>query len=229
MQQQDVEDVARRVAALLDNPSQSAFSTDYLMPYIDQEFSEMDIELESLGAPYELEQVVLAGVPGGTSSLSSYSQTGGQLADMKIPTDIWWKPSGTPDTQYSQSSGPVGRLDFVASDNVGAWQWTFLGGLLAVTPSSSAVDLQVTYQKLATNIIDPQTGVILGTAGWLALRVAYYVAVIRGMPLVPILEKKMNAMGRNFKITLKKPRQGVNIMSPKTHGRFARPSPTGYV
>lgn len=229
MQAQDVDDVAGRVAALLDNTSRSQFTTDYLMPYIDQEFGELDNELEALGAPYALEQTILAGIPAGTTSLSSYMDPGGPLADMKIPTDLWWKQSGLPDTSYLQSEGPVTRLQFVAPDNVGAWEWTFLGGLLAITPSGSTVDAQVTYQKMSTNIVDPQSGVILGTASLLAVRVALYVATLRGMPIAQMLDKKQVKASRDFKMALMKPRQGVQQMSPKTHGRFARPSPTGYI
>jgi hypothetical protein len=229
MQAEDVADVARRTAALLDNANQSRITQAYLMPYIDQEFGELDNELEALNAPYVLEQVVLAGVAPGTSSLASYMQPGGQLADMKVPSDIWWKQAGQPDIQYSQSTGPVGRLDFTTPDNIGAWQWTFLGGMLAVTPSGGAVDLQVTYQKLSTNIVDPQTGVILGTASLLAVRVAFFVATLRGMPIAAILEKKQAAAARNFKMALTKPKQGVPVMAPKTHGRLARPSPVGYI
>jgi hypothetical protein len=154
---------------------------------------------------------------------------GQPLADMKLPSDIWWKLSSQPDTSYQQSSGPASRLDFVSQSSVGAWQWTFLGGLLAVTPSASPVDLQVTYQKLSTNIVDPQTGVILGTASLLAVRVAFYVASIRGMPIAPLLNTKQMKAARDFKMTLKKPRQGVQVMSPKTHGRVTRGAPAGYM
>ena len=228
MQSQDVDDIVIRVGALLDNASNSQFDQDYLMPYIDQEFGELDNELEALGAPYALEQEYIT-LTSGQSSLASFMQPGGQLADMKLPSDIWWKLASQPDISYQQSVGPVTRLDFVPPNTNGAFQWTFLGGLLAVTPSNSPVTLQVTYQKLATNIVDPQSGVILGTAAILALRTALYVATIRGMPMVQLLTTKEAKASRNFKMALKKPRQGVPIMARKTHGRIVRGAPAGYI
>jgi hypothetical protein len=228
MQSQDVDDIVIRVGALLDNPSNSQFDRDYLMPYVDQEFGELDNELESLGAPYALEQQYIT-LAANQSSLASFMAAGQPLADMKLPSDIWWKLAPQPDISYVQSVGPVTRLDFVPPNTNGAAQWTFLGGMLAVTPSSSTVTLQVTYQKLATNIVDPQTGVILGTAAILALRVALYVATIRGMPMVQLLTGKEAKASRNFKMVLKKPRQGVPIMARKTHGRLVRGAPAGYV
>lgn len=228
MQSQDVDDIVTRVGALLDDPSNSQFDRDYLLPYIDQEFGELDNELESLGAPYALDQVVITQPPN-TSSLASFMASGQPLADMKIPTDIWWKLAGQPDVNYQQSTGPVTQLSFVPPSSMGAWQWTFLGGMLAITPSGSPVDLQVTFQVLATNIVDPQSGVILGTAAILALRVAIYVATIRGMPMVQLLVGKEAKASRNFKMTLKKPRQGVPIMARKTHGPVVRGAPAGYI
>jgi hypothetical protein len=228
MQSQDVDDIVTRVGALLDNPSNSQFDRDYLMPYIDQEYGELDNELESLGAPYALDQVIVT-QPANTSSLAAFMASGQPLADMKLPSDVWWKLAGQPDINFQQSTGPVTRLDFVPPNTQGAWQWTFLGGMLAITPSSSPVDLQVTFQTMSTNIVDPQSGVILGTAAILALRVALYVATIRGMPMVQLLTTKEAKASRNFKMALKKPRQGVPIMARKTHGRLVRGAPAGYV
>lgn len=228
MQDQEVASIVQRVGALLDNPSNSQFDQDYQMPYIDQEYGELDNELEALGAPYALEQAYID-VPRNTSSLASFMAAGGPLADMKLPSDIWWKLSSQPDTSYQQSEGPVTRLDFVDPFSQGAAQWTFLGGLLAVTPSSVPVTLQVTYQRMSTNIVDPQTGVILGTAAILALRVAVYIATIRGMPMVQMLMQKEAKASRNFKMALKKPRQGVSIMAQKTHGSVVRRVPAGYI
>jgi hypothetical protein len=228
MQSQDADDIVRRVGALLDDPSNSQFDQDYLMPFIDQEFGELDNELEALGAPYALDQVVVT-QPANTSSLAAFMAAGQPLADMKLPSDIWWKLAGQPDINYQQSTGPVTQLAFVPPGGQGAWQWTFLGGMLAITPSASPVDLQVTFQVMSTNIIDPQTGVIMGTAAILALRVAIYVATLRGMPMVQMLMAKEPKASRNFKMALKKPRQGVPIMARKTHGRIVRGAPAGYV
>lgn len=228
MQDQEVATIVQRIGALLDNPSNSQFDQDYCMPYIDQEYDELDNELEALGAPYALEQTIIA-VPANQSSLASFMQPGQPLADMKLPSDVWWKLASQPDPSYQQSEGPVTRLDFVDPASQGAIEWTFLGGLLAVTPSSVPVSLQVTYQRMAINIVDPQTGVIMGTAGILALRVAFYIASLRGMPMAQLLMQKSLKMTRDFKMALKKPRQGVSIMAPKTHGSVVRRVPAGYI
>ncbi len=169
----DVNDVAKRAGALLDDPSNSIFTLAYLMPFIDQCYDILDVELERCGMQY-IESIAVFNVTAGTTDLSSLLQDGQPLATMKLPKQVKWKLVGEPDYLYRPSTGPVVELDEVdTSQSIGALQWRFGDGALQITPSVVDITLKVYFDQMSTNIYDPSQNVIRGTAHILAAAVAW--------------------------------------------------------
>jgi hypothetical protein len=173
----DVQDIFRRVGALLDDPSNSRFSGAYLTPFIDQEYDEMDVQLEVLGMEY-VEHIAIVNVNANVTDLSYLLADGQALQSMKLPKRVDWKQQGQPDTSYIQSSY-VDELDDVGIGSIGFFEWTFQQGSLQVTPSSVPITARIYFDATSTNIYDPAQGVIRGTGHILAPRVAAYVASLQ--------------------------------------------------
>jgi hypothetical protein len=185
---QDVGSIVRRVQSLLDNPSGSKFTSDYVMPFIDQEYDEMDVDLERLGMQY-IEQVAIFDVAANVTDLT-YAVAGGQpLQYMKLPRRLTWKLQGQPDVLY-QLSQHVTELRDTDGANQGVPEWRFADGALQVTPSSVAATLRIYFDAVSTDIYDPAQNVIRGTAHILALRAAATIASVNnGMGT---LQKKLD-------------------------------------
>lgn len=224
---QDIDDIVLRVGALLDDPANNQFTGDYLQPYIDEEYDELDTELEALGMQY-VESVAIFDVQPGVSNLGNLNANGGALQFMKFPLRVRWKLVGQEDLEYKPSA-LVQELDEVSIASLGALEWRNANGAIQITPSSSAVTLKVYYDAMSSDVWDPQTQVIRGTAHILACRVAFYVAGIRGMDLAPRLEKKAGRAWDVFSRTLSKVKQAQLVMVPKTHRTRRVSTPAGYV
>lgn len=174
---QNVNDIAKRVGALLDDPANTRFTAAYLIPYIDQQYDTLDVDLERLGMQY-IEHIAIVDVNANVTDLSYLLADGQALQSMKLPKKMKWKQQGLPDTAY-QWSAYRSELDEVAADSIGAVQYTFQQGGLQITPSSVPLTLKIYFDAISTNIYDPAQGVIRGTAHILAARVAAYVASLK--------------------------------------------------
>lgn len=174
---QNVADIVRRVGALLDDPANTRYSSDYLMPHIDQIYDEMDVDLERLGMEY-LEHIAVVNINSNINDLTYLLADGQPLQSMKLPKEIRWKIQGQPDTSYFPSAY-VDELDEVGPDSEGCLQWTFQQGSIQITPSSVALTLKIYFDAVSTNIYDPAQNVVRGTAHILSTRVAAYVASLQ--------------------------------------------------
>lgn len=219
---QDVDDIIKRVGVLLDDPSNSNFTREYIIPFIDQEYDEMDVEFERAGMQY-IESIAVIPIPPLTGDLLSYLGDGQPLATMKFPKYVKWKLSSQTDEFYRLSS-LVQELDEVNPANIGTWQWRNANGSIQITPSNIAITLKVYYDTISTNIYDPTQEVIRGTAHILAPRVGASICaaagdtVKRGAWLDRKATKNMNA----FLVTLVQQKQQTNISNPPIHGRRRR-------
>jgi hypothetical protein len=175
---QNVGDVIKRAGVLLDDPSNRKYTAAVLMPFIDGEYDELDTALERAGMQY-IETIVNLTLTPGQSDLSSYLADGQPLQYMKLPKWIDWKLPGDPDTLY-RPSAMVDKLDYVQANNMGAWQWKNAQGSIQVTPSAGPITLNIGIDTMSTNIYDPNTGVIRGTAFILACKTASTVLQSRG-------------------------------------------------
>lgn len=179
----DLDDIAKRTAALLDDPSQSDFDRDYLLPFINQRWDSLNVTLMMLGLKYTEQIVVLnpnnAGLPANTTNLSVYQAAGQALASLMLPKKVEWKLVGDPDTAYKEAA----KMDVMpdldpTTQGISAWVWR--NSTLYISPSSIAIVVRVTFEAMSTTLVDPTDNVYRGTMHIIALRVAELVWFIRG-------------------------------------------------
>lgn len=194
----NVNDIIVRVGALLDDPANTRFSPQYLIPHIDQQYDEMDVDLERLGMQYT-RQIAVVNIAANISDLSYLLNDGQALQSMKLPVSMKWKIQGQDDVSY-QPSDQVDELDEVSAGSQGAIEWTFQRGGLQVTPSAVALTLKIYFDAVSTNIYDPAQGVVRGTAHILSYRTAAFVASLNnGMgTLQAKLDAKANRSWTSF-------------------------------
>ncbi|HEY1808849.1 MAG TPA: hypothetical protein VGG42_09820 [Acidobacteriaceae bacterium] len=179
----------KRTGALLDDPANSRFSSDYLIPHIDQQYDEMDVDLERLGMQY-IEHIAIVNIAANVNDLTYLLADGQALSTMKLPKQIRWKQQGQPDNSYIKSA-MVDEVDEVDPTAIGITEWTFQQGSIQVTPSAIPLTAKIYFDAVSTDIYDPAQNVIRGTAHILAYRVAAYVASLNnGMGT---LQKKLDA------------------------------------
>ena len=223
---QDVDDIIKRVGVLLDDPSNSVFTRAYLMPLVDQEYDEMDVELERSGMQY-IESIAIFPVPALQTDLSSFLGDGQPLSSMKSPKYVKWKLSSQTD-EYYRLSNLVEELDEVNIANVGAWQWRNANGSIQITPSNQQITLKVYYDTISTNLYDPTQNVIRGTAHILAPRVGAAACAIAGDQVKRglWLDQKAKRNWNAFLVVLVQQKQQQNISNPPIHGRRGVVGPT---
>lgn len=176
----NIQDVVKRTAALLDDPGQTEFDTDYLSPYINQIADAMDVDLEVLGLQYQ-EQIAIIPLSTPTSDLSPFMADGQPLAAMKLPNGVDWKLSSQPDTAYVPSV-LVGHLPDVTPSSIGAYKFSWRGSVLYVTPSAVPVTVRIYFDAMSATLYDPADKVVRGVTHVIAYRAAAKVADLRGNP-----------------------------------------------
>jgi hypothetical protein len=216
---QNVNDIIKRVGALLDDPGNTKFTAAYLIPHIDQVYEEMDVDLELVGMQY-VEHIAIVNVASLTTDLTYMLANGQPLVTMKLPKWMKWKLQGQPDTSYIKSAY-VDELGEVGLSSEGALEFTFQQGALQITPSSIGLTLKIGYEAVSTDIYDPAQNVIRGTAHILAVRTAAYVASLRnGMgTLQKKLDQKADRDWTNFCKLVVKKNQAKQIVAGRLHGR----------
>src|ERR1700744_3079585 len=217
---QNVDAVIRRVGTALDDPSLSKYTAAYQMPWIDQVYDDMDVELERAGMQY-VDSIVSFQINAGQSDLSSYMADGQPLQYMKFPKRVDWKLPGQEDVLYRKSS-LVQELDYVQASNLGAWQWRNANGSIQVTPSVGPIVLNVYMDTMSTNIYDPNQNVIRGIGTPLAWRVASTIINSRGDMTGKrgaYLERMANNSWGNFLQVLTLNKQQKNVSARPIHRR----------
>jgi hypothetical protein len=223
---QDIDDVIKRIGVLLDDPSLSSYTREYLIPFVDQEYDEMDVDLERAGMQY-IESIAAIPIAAGVADLVSFLGDGQPLATMKFPKYVKWKLSSQTD-EYYQFSAKVQEIDEVNPANIGAWQWRNAQGSIQITPSNAAVTLKVYFDTISTNIYDPNQQVIRGTAHILAPRAAATVAALGGdlTKRQAFLQAKASRNWNAFLVLLVQQNQQENISNPPIHGRRRSQGPS---
>jgi hypothetical protein len=216
---QDVDDIVKRIGVLLDDPSNATFTREYLIPFIDQEYDEMDVEFERAGMQY-IESIAVIPLDPLVGDLNSFLGDAQPLATMKFPKYVKWKLTSQGDEFYKLSDF-VQELDEVNISNVGAWQWRNANGSIQITPSNIPITLKVYYDTLSTNIYDPTQQVVRGTAHILAPRAGASVCAAAGDQVKrgAWLDKKATKNMNVFLVVLVKQKAQSNISNPPIHGR----------
>lgn len=217
----DVADVVQMVATLLDDPGQTTFDADYVVPFINVRWNNMAVNLAMLGLQYS-EQVVVFDLPANTLTLAAYMATGQPLASMMQPKSLEWKLVGAPDTEY-QPIGSVNELDDVPPGSEGIDEYSWQGGTCQLNPSSVAVTLRVRFMAMSTTLVDPTDQMVRGVGDVLSYRVAELIYSILGNDK---LSAKMQQLGsdalEDFNTLSTMRLQSQPIYFPPVHRRRGR-------
>jgi hypothetical protein len=176
--------IVARVGWLLDDPGNRRFSSDYIMPGIDQENESLEITLERLGVQQQ-EQIALIALPAAPPPLTDgsnppvdlapYFAAGQPLEWFLRPKRLDWKVTGQPDTSYSQANA-VNELADVQIGNLGVQEYRWAQGSIQLTPSYTPVTIRLYFYALSTDIYDNAQSVMRGIGFILALQVAAVIA-----------------------------------------------------
>lgn len=187
----NVDDVVRRTAVLMDDPAQSAFDKDYVIPFLNQRWDDLSTELSMLGLDYQEVRTVISPVAAGTCNLDDYMCDQKQLASLMLPKLIEWKQVGQDDTYY-QDARDVDRLDDFPDGVIGIPEYKWAGGTIQLVPSSVDVTMRVTFDAMSCTLVDPTDKTIRGVTNILAYKTAQLIYDIRGNDA---LAKKMGLYG----------------------------------
>jgi hypothetical protein len=205
----------------------SRYPIAYQLPFIDQCYDVLDVQLEQAGMQY-IEAIAIVDIAANITDLSYLLVAGQALATMKLPKGVWWKLTGQPDIMYQPSIGPVGELTEVQdSASVGALQWRYAQGAIQITPSVETMTLKIFYDVVSTNVVDPDTGVVRGTAHILAFDVASEIAGARkGMEQrSAALALKRTRAWQAFKDVIVKNQQSNPVEAKPLHGTLRMGDP----
>lgn len=216
----DVQDIIKRTGVLLDDPSNSIYTAAYLMPWIDQVYDVLDVDLENAGMQY-IEAIAVVNVNANVTDLSYLLADGQPLATMKFPKRLKWKLQGQPDYLY-QDSAFVSELSEVdTATSFGALEYRFAAGAIQITPSIDPLTLKIYYDQISTNVYDPNQNVVRGTGHILAIMTA--VAVCGGRKGMEVRKKDLQAdylkAWNSFKSVLVKNNQSKQVTPPQMHPR----------
>ena len=212
--------IVKRVGWLLDDPGNRRFTSDYIMPGIDQENESLEVTLERLGIQQQ-EQIAIIALPAATAGpdgsnppvdLAQYFNPGQPLEWFLRPKRLDWKVTGQPDTSYVQAD-MVNELDDVQLGNLGVQQYRWAQGSVQITPSYTPVTIRLYFFALSTDIYDNAQSVMRGIGYILALQVASYICAMNNNmgKLADKLEKNLARDKQNLSNLLVMTAQAQNI------------------
>ena len=177
-----VAQIVKRVGWLLDDPGNRRFTSDYIMPGIDQENESIEIFLERLGIQQQEQTAIIAlppatTGPGGSNppvDLAQYFNPGQPLQWFLRPKRVDWKVTGQPDTSYNPANA-VNELADVQLGNLVVQEYRWAQGSIQLTPSYQPVTVRIYFFALSTDIYDNAQSVMRGIGFILALQVASYI------------------------------------------------------
>lgn len=215
-----VAQIVKRVGWLLDDPGNRRFTSDYIMPGIDQENESIEIFLERLGVQQQ-EQIAIFNLPPATVGpdgsnppvdLAPYFNPGQPLEWFLRPKRVDWKVTGQPDTSYSQANA-VNELADVQLGNLGVQEYRWAQGSIQLTPSYQPVTIRVYFFALSTDIYDNAQSVMRGIGFILALQVASYICAMNNQmgKLQAKLDKNLARDKQNLSNLLTMAAQAQNI------------------
>jgi hypothetical protein len=175
--------VKARVRNLLDDPQGSYLTDDFIIPLINEVYSDANSQLTSTQSSFDINVVEVPGVQPGTPNLSAQQAPGQVIAHlMAQPLRIDWKVSGV-DPSYYQLVTNYGVLpDLQPQQGMAGWEYRM--NVIWLTPSSIAVDLRIRgefgFPPLKNDddvlLSHPRIGYVV------AYGTAALIAVVRGNP-----------------------------------------------
>lgn len=213
--------VCRRTAALMDDAAAVEFDRDYLLPFMNQNWDDLVVELDLIGLDYSEEIAVLHDVPAQTENLDSYMSEGQPLASLMLPRWIDWKPQGAPDIEY-ESVRLVEKLNDYTKGVEGVPEYAWSGSsILLGGPPSQQVDLRIGFDAMAVELQDPTQKTIRGVTHIIAARTAALVWLIRGnTELAEALDEKATESLDHFERAAVMRNQAKTRRAPPMHPKF---------
>lgn len=141
-------DVKTRVRALVGDPD-GDFATDaYIGGFAAQVYDQQTAYLMQAGSLFITKEVVLPGVPQGTTNLSQYQNNNNPQQGLKgliNPIMIEWKQVGQSENYYVEAieSSPIPNVSPTSPPPASVIYWEYRGFIVYVTPVAFAVDMRV--------------------------------------------------------------------------------------
>jgi hypothetical protein len=134
--------VKGRVRNLLDDPQGSYLTDDFIIPLINEVYSDANSQLTSTQSQFDIGVVEVPGVQPGTPNLSALQAPGQILGHLAAqPLRIDWKVGGLPPSYYQLVENYGVLPDLQPQQGMAGWE--FRSGIIWLTPSSIVVDLRV--------------------------------------------------------------------------------------
>jgi len=175
----NVDTVIKRVQVLLDDPRGKFFTREYIMPYLDILYEDLNTKLAAIGLEYEEQVVTLSAVAANTSDLSASQAVGQPLEYLATAKRLEWKLPG--DNALAWRSVP--RKDILPDvlDVLGllAWKQSGQGPTVFVTPSNAAIDIRVTGDFLPFRLESEDKKMIQGVGNVFSYMVAELISAAR--------------------------------------------------
>lgn len=214
----NVGDVVQGVATLLDDPSQSEFDKDYVVPFLNLRWANLIVNLAALGLQYS-EEMVIVEIPPGTVSLTNMMLPGGVLASLMEPIGIDWKLVGSDDTTYTPANA-VSELDDYEQGSIGILEYSWQGGTILTVPSAQPITARIRFNAMSTTLVDPTDNMIRGVGDIIAFRTAELIYAVRGNPLKVDMKTYGDTALDDFISMSVMRSQTIATEVPATHRRF---------
>ena len=222
----NVGSIAKRAAALLDDPAASTFDKDYLLPFINQAWDDLAISLQALGLDYQ-EVVTTVAVPANTTDLSAFQADGQALESLLLPVKIEWKRAADEDIAYKLVDS-VAELPDVVQGTEGHRAWEWRTSKIFITPSAIDTIVRIRFKAFSLDFQDPIEGFIIGVGNVLAYKVAELVSsptVQNNAGGVMYFAQKGREAMDNFEVLCVKQKQRLGYRVGRQYGRSLRRQP----
>jgi hypothetical protein len=174
----------RSVQAKLDDPDGTYITPDYVLSFVEDTYEELANSLRLTDSDFDERVLELPGVQAGLPDLSSYAQPGKPLEELLTPRMLEWKLPGQGANFYRAAAGPLDKLPDVPDPGIPQiTAWTFLGRVIQITKTSTALDLRITGDFLPDPLVsgDDQSQLPVNANAPFKTKVALAIAKARGM------------------------------------------------
>jgi hypothetical protein len=162
--------VKARVRALLDDPQATYVTDAFIVPLINQVYSDCNSQLESTQSSWDISVVECPNIQPGTPNLAQLQISPGPLANLTDePLRIDWKPAGQPPQYYLLVPNYDVLPDFQPQEQC-IPGWEFRSEVIWLGPSTIAVDLRI-RGEFAPPVLTQDSDVLIS-----APRIGYVVA-----------------------------------------------------
>lgn len=187
----NVQEIIRRVTVELEDLAGDDWTDpDYILGKLSVVGDDIAARIDNLNLNYDTQDVILPNVPKNTVDLSAFQGVGQPLASMILPKSVEYRLVGQNQEQWN----PVQNVDkivdtdtgtgedgaTVASDNETVVSWSWIGGILQISPCSLPVDIRVRFQGIAIQLNSDNAQQIAGMTNAHVYKVCEKICASRG-------------------------------------------------